>query len=533
MRNLGARLIPVLAILVCLVLWPGPVEAGTPYRTEHFIIEYSPDLAPSIVRLGQICEEAYRHVADFLGVEALRPIRVDLISQEFRSYAIPEDDYIKCSYRAGEIGLRKTMAHEITHILLQHAIGRRPPAWLNEGLAEYQMLRTERGIRWVVGDYKGQVMDGLPVPKFHELSYASFWSSNRAYDTSMVLVIYLTEYYGRQALADYIAELARGTEAQQAAVLTYGKTLDEIYDDWVFYLRYQITEPGQFPLDPDWSPVTARYVFSRTGEHQGIWLVGYRPYSWQRISDGNDRLARWAPDGQRLAFVRETEWGYEIRLAYRYGLEYRVGGAVWSGSGSQEPIYLTWLPQDGRLLVQFGRGDDATWVAVDIAKHQEFPFSGAWEGQEPVWSADGKRLAYLQDGQLVASINGGPGQPIEIQGQEPRRPRWSLTGQWLAFEARVDDRYQVFVWQAASGEVQQITAGPGSAHAPLWVGPGQIAYLQDTGSERVIRTAEVVPERTAVDWGILLTGIALGIILVVIGRLVVTGGPPQKVKAGI
>jgi dipeptidyl aminopeptidase/acylaminoacyl peptidase/CubicO group peptidase (beta-lactamase class C family) len=113
----------------------------------------------------------------------------------------------------------------------------------------------------------------------------------------------------------------------------------------------------------------------------------------------------------------------------------------------------------------------------------------------PAWSPDGRRLAFLRDGQLTV-VDAGGGEPEQLT-ELPLGAgiaRWSPDGRRLAFSAPVDPtgggkgplvsdnldyqadgagfhgpiRQQLHVVDVSSGKVRQVTDGPESAGVPAW-----------------------------------------------------------------
>ena len=110
-----------------------------------------------------------------------------------------------------------------------------------------------------------------------------------------------------------------------------------------------------------------------------------------------DNLA-WSPDGSRLAFNG-------------------TGGGIWivaadgSGPAQMDGIGVRWSPSGSLLAFEAGSPSDAgLWVPGGIWL-MKADGSGAMQvvtvGYEPMWSADGSRIAYLDEGSLyVADLDG-------------------------------------------------------------------------------------------------------------------------------
>jgi dipeptidyl aminopeptidase/acylaminoacyl peptidase/CubicO group peptidase (beta-lactamase class C family) len=128
----------------------------------------------------------------------------------------------------------------------------------------------------------------------------------------------------------------------------------------------------------------------------------------------------------------------------------------------------------------------------------------------PAWSPDGRRLAFVRDGQ-VAVLDAGGGEPERVTDLPlgAGAPRWNPAGAQLAFTAPVDPtggargpmvsdgldyqadgaglfgqvRDQLHVLDLAGRELRRLTDGPESAGAPAWSPDGTtLAFTRRAGA---------------------------------------------------
>ena len=174
--------------------------------------------------------------------------------------------------------LETVLRHELTHILLGRAFGRRPvPQWLQEGVA--QLMAGEYSAETTATLASGILGDNLL--SLFELSRGFPRGALRAqlaYAQSADFVAYLRNTYGQAALQTLVAEMARGTAFAPAMRIATGDGVDDIEAAWRARLRD--------------SPLHLAPLMS-----EGVWwglgalLV---PLAWLTVRRRNRRkVARW------------------------------------------------------------------------------------------------------------------------------------------------------------------------------------------------------------------------------------------------
>ena len=126
-----------------------------------------------------------------------------------------------------------TLTHELTHILVGRAAGGSSalvPLWLNEGLAEYGNL--DKGLSYVY--YLDWAIDTGRLIPFTRLQ--TFPGEPNmvivSYGQSRNFVEYLIETYGPDKIAETIASIAEGRSGDIAIRNVYGKTVQQLDNDW-------------------------------------------------------------------------------------------------------------------------------------------------------------------------------------------------------------------------------------------------------------------------------------------------------------
>ena len=126
-----------------------------------------------------------------------------------------------------------TLTHELTHILVGRAAegsNALVPLWLNEGLAEFGNL--DKGLSYVY--YLDWAVDTNRLIPFSRLQ--TFPGEPNlvivSYGQSRNFVEYLIENYGPEKIAETIASIAEGRSGDIAIRNVYGKTVQQLDNEW-------------------------------------------------------------------------------------------------------------------------------------------------------------------------------------------------------------------------------------------------------------------------------------------------------------
>jgi Tol biopolymer transport system component len=205
-----------------------------------------------------------------------------------------------------------------------------------------------------------------------------------------------------------------------------------------------------------------------------IWLIDASGANPRRITDcqaGFCSGPAWSPDGKRLAFERQEPS--------------TTGGSgpsrVWVldlAGGQSAPIFQdnqvlgfgpAWSPDGGRLAFFDGNGQAIR--VLDLASGDTFQLPSLM-GEVGSFSPDGKQMAYTDIRQVGKQffpdiilahlgIDGGL-EPLLDPAEEDQSPVWSPDGKWIAFGRRSLSRDQGFgiqlmITDPASGQLRQLT----------------------------------------------------------------------------
>jgi len=179
---------------------------------------------------------------------------------------------------------------------------------------------------------------------------------------------------------------------------------------------------------PSWSPGGKRIAFDRTvATTQGIMLLTLRGRRLRALtrhpSSIYDDVPRFAPDGKRIAFMRQP-------------------------SGGETAIYL--IATTGKHLRRLATGSD------------------------PAWAPGGGKLVYSAQSKLVVIGANGRGKHALTSGSDPDvMPAWSPDGKRIAFVRKRQGNYDIWLVSADGKHQRRLTSDPGQDLNPSWSPDGR------------------------------------------------------------
>ncbi|HEV8357751.1 MAG TPA: PDZ domain-containing protein [Gemmatimonadales bacterium] len=207
-----------------------------------------------------------------------------------------------------------------------------------------------------------------------------------------------------------------------------------------------------------------------------ISVHGDFPWAAPRWTDVSRSIAAAAlsPTGKRALFeARGDIFTVPVEKGDPRNLTRSPGAAdrtpVWSSDGKQ----VAWFSDVGkgyRLLI--GTQDGLT-------PPRELPIGDAKFAYEAAWSPDGSRIAFTDDKTRVRLVEVATGKLATADSNGANSGlAWSPDSKWLAYSRPYANRFnRVWIWSAADGRATTITDALADAVSPAWDRNGRFLYF--------------------------------------------------------
>ena len=196
--------------------------------------------------------------------------------------------------------------------------------------------------------------------------------------------------------------------------------------------------------DPSWSPDGKRITFTswRDGPFNiEVYVMDADGNNLQNLTNHprDDRNPSWSPDGAHIVFSARREGHFENKFSITH------------------EIYI--MDADGGNQRRLTENRNNDW--------------------DPVWSPDGKRIAFEADrkGNLekfdiyVMDADGGNLQNLTQHRAWDSSPSWSPDNEQIVFHSKRDGNAEIYVMDADGGNLQNLTNNRHDDFSPAWFAP--------------------------------------------------------------
>jgi TolB protein len=175
------------------------------------------------------------------------------------------------------------------------------------------------------------------------------------------------------------------------------------------------------------------------------------------------------------------------RLAY---ITYKGGApAIWGQrrkDGPDEKLYPlngstdmvstpVWSPDGKRLaFVQLDRRGNSDIMVLDLERGRARRLTdGNGINTEPSWNPNGTQLAFTSDREggpqvFLMQDDGSNLRRLTGEGLYNASPAWSPNGAMVAYVSRFEGKFDLFVYKLGEGKAYQITTGVSTSESPAW-----------------------------------------------------------------
>ena len=200
----------------------------------------------------------------------------------------------------------------------------------------------------------------------------------------------------------------------------------------------QLTDDSYMELDPTWSPDGKQIAYSSDKDGtEDIYLLNVASGKEQRLttSDSAEFAAAWSPDGEKIAYQDENGKTYTVNIS--------TGETKQVIESLNLPGPPTWGPDSKTIALaaiktysnRFREGTNQIYIVNTETRTKNFvdpiPFKSLSNRNNsgPVWSPDGKQMAFIIESQLwvmAVDENGQPkGEPRLLSDEIADSPSWS------------------------------------------------------------------------------------------------------------
>jgi Tol biopolymer transport system component len=203
-----------------------------------------------------------------------------------------------------------------------------------------------------------------------------------------------------------------------------------------------------------------------------------------------DEKPIWSPDGKKVAFISNFGVGGSTKnlfvmepeaLEQGFNLAVEVTHFT-SGVPIEEPV---WSPDGTRLAFVYGTQEENDKVEVANSNGTTAtPLVIAEHGVHPTWAPESGKIAYSYEGHVYIEEAGGAGFPPPLVGAAGNEPVWSPDGSRIAFGEKVGfSTVNLGIVPAAGGTPTTLTSGSQFIFASWSPSGSQVAYQVSGGGE--------------------------------------------------
>ncbi|HEX8089524.1 MAG TPA: hypothetical protein VF762_11755 [Blastocatellia bacterium] len=256
--------------------------------------------------------------------------------------------------------------------------------------------------------------------------------------------------------------------------------------------------------DAAWSPdglSVALSGFNETATFSEIYTLDLKTNKLRQMTSNafSDKEPVYMPDGKRLLYTTDESPLPDAAFGILHASSIAIGGGKPEAFTEDEGSYIhPGLSGDGKsvLLVKVDEqsGRHSLWQygfdgkpLRDLTERQfariHSYIPNAAGSSIVIW---GQEEPEQQDGIYVLDLKSGKARELPEPDLPKRSPSVSPNGMLIAFIAPTDAGAQLFVYDSATGQIQQLTYKPAHTHSPVFISNNEILFGSDRERESEI-----------------------------------------------
>jgi Tol biopolymer transport system component len=276
-------------------------------------------------------------------------------------------------------------------------------------------------------------------------------------------------------------------------------------------IRPPLTDFRWGATDPVWSPdgqSVALAGFNESGSFAEIYVLDLKTGKLRQMTKNNfsDKEPVFTPDGKQIYYATDESPLPEAAFGILHVARMAVAGG--KGEWFTEEESSTTHPgigEDGKsvMLVRISEasGRHSLWqydlkgkplrdlTETRFARIHRYLFSPSG-GSLVLWAQE---EAEQQDNIYILDLKSGNVTDLPDPDQPKRSPALSADGKLIAFIGPTPAGTQVFVYDLATGQTQQVTNKPGNAQSPVFISDHEIMFGSDRDGQPEIYVVNLTP----------------------------------------
>lgn len=204
-----------------------------------------------------------------------------------------------------------------------------------------------------------------------------------------------------------------------------------------------------------------------------IKVTGDFPWAQKRWKDVTESITNVSLSSSGKRAIMESR-GEIFTVPTEYGDPRNISNS--SGAADRRPVWsplgdkVAWFTDEGQkeYVLRIASQDG-------ISEKKDFPIGNSRLGWEPVWSPDGKYLAFNDDDVRIKVLNieSGKIETIDAGGANLERGNmgltWSPDSKWLAYSKTSPNNFKrIYIWSVDSEKTRPVTNEMAHSESPVW-----------------------------------------------------------------